>query len=224
MSEAKEVSRGATQAPLELTVRAMVLGLVLSVVMASANVYLGLYAGMTVSASIPAAVVGMLVLRTFFRGGTILEPNLIQTSASAGESLAAGIIFTVPALVMVGAWHGFLQAESLLGTTAIAFAGGLLGILFMIPMRRVFVEDPELPYPEGVACAAVLEAGAKAQEGAGDSGEARAIVRGGLLGGELRPARLPARLRGRRRQPGQRLRVRLHRGRRRDLQRRGRRL
>ena len=183
MSDVKEAAQRPAGGPLELTARALGLGLVLSVVMASANVYLGLYAGMTVSASIPAAVVGMLVLRTFFKGGTTLETNLVQTSASAGESLAAGIIFTVPALVMVGAWQGFLQTESLLGTTAIAFAGGLLGILFMIPMRRVFVEDPELPYPEGVACAAVLEAGARAQAGAGDGGEARAIVRGGLLGG-----------------------------------------
>ncbi len=169
----------------ELTVRALGLGLVLSVVMASANVYLGLYAGMTVSASIPAAVVGMLLLRSLFRGGTVLETNLVQTSASAGESLAAGIIFTVPALVMVGAWEGFLQPRSLLGTTAIAFAGGLLGILFMIPMRRVFVEDPELPYPEGVACAAVLRAGERAEAGEG-GGEARAILRGGLLGGAFK--------------------------------------
>ncbi len=174
---------GAVSNERELTVRALGLGLVLSVVMASANVYLGLYAGMTVSASIPAAVVGMLLLRKLFRGGTVLETNLVQTSASAGESLAAGIIFTVPALVMVGAWQGFLQFESLFGTTAIAFAGGLLGILFMIPMRRVFVEDPELPYPEGVACAAVLQAGAQAERG---EGEARSILRGGLLGGAFK--------------------------------------
>lgn len=134
----------------------MATGLILSVVMASANVYLGLKAGLTVSASIPAAVVGMLLLRGLFRDGTVLEANQIQTTASAGESLAAGIIFTVPALLLIGAWQEF----NFLTTTLIAFAGGLLGILFMIPMRRVFVTgNTELPYPEGVACAAVLETG-----------------------------------------------------------------
>jgi len=150
----------------ELTLRVVVIGLLLTVVMAAANVYLGLYAGMTVSASIPAAVVGMLILRTFFRGGSILEANQIQTSASAGESLAAGIIFTVPALVLIGAWQEF----DMLITTLIAFTGGLLGILFMIPMRKVFVVDnDELPYPEGVACAAVLETGEAKGESKGDA-------------------------------------------------------
>ena len=160
----------------ELTVRALVIGLVLSVVMGAANVYLGLYAGMTVSASIPAAVVGMLVLRVLFRSGSILEANLIQTSASAGESLAAGIIFTVPALLLIGAWQQF----DLVTTTLIAFTGGLLGILFMIPMRRVFVVDnEELPYPEGVACAAVLKTG-QAKEGG--HRDAMQVVVGGLIG------------------------------------------
>jgi putative OPT family oligopeptide transporter len=142
----------------ELTPRAILLGLVLSVVMAAANVYLGLKAGMTVSASIPAAVVAMLILRGVFKGGTILEANQVQTAASAGESLAAGIIFTMPALLLIGVWKEF----DLVTTTLIAFTGGLLGILFMIPMRRVFVVDnKELAYPEGVACAAVLQAGEK---------------------------------------------------------------
>ena len=161
----------------ELTLRAILIGLVLSVVMAAANVYLGLYAGMTVSASIPAAVVGMLILKGVFRSGSILEANQIQTAASAGESLAAGIIFTVPALLLIGAWKDF----DLLTTTVIAFTGGLLGILFMIPMRRVFVRDnDELPYPEGVACAAVLEAG----EGTGTEGrsDARQVVMGAAIG------------------------------------------
>ena len=141
----------------ELTLRAAVVGLVLSVVMGAANVYLGLKAGMTVSASIPAAVLAMLILRGVFRGGTILEANQVQTTASAGESLAAGIIFTMPALVLIGAWQRF----DLVMTTVIAFAGGLLGVLFMIPMRRVFVVKPssELKFPEGVACASVLKAG-----------------------------------------------------------------
>ncbi|QQR90950.1 MAG: oligopeptide transporter, OPT family [Myxococcales bacterium] len=139
----------------ELTVRAILLGLLLSAIMGAANVYLGLRVGMTVSASIPAAVVGILLLRVVFRGGTILEANQIQTAASAGESLAAGVIFTLPALVLVGAWEDFNWWL----TTGIAVSGGLLGVLFMIPMRRVFVVDnKDLAFPEGVACAEVLRA------------------------------------------------------------------
>ncbi len=138
----------------ELTLRAFLLGLFLSVLMGAANVYLGLKIGMTVSASIPAAVIGSLVLRSAFRGGTILEANQIQTSASAGESIAAGVIFTLPALVLIGAWSHFFWWQ----TTLIAIAGGLLGVLMMIPMRKVFIiEDTTLAYPEGVACAAVLK-------------------------------------------------------------------
>ncbi|MEZ4436121.1 MAG: oligopeptide transporter, OPT family [bacterium] len=160
----------------ELTPRVILLGAVLSVVMGAANVYLGLRVGLTVSASIPAAVVAMLILRGLLRDGTILEANQVQTAASAGESLAAGIIFTMPALVIIGVWTEF----DWLMTTAIAFAGGLLGILFMIPMRRVFVvaDDNELKYPEGVACAAVLEAG----EGQDTDGAATRIVGGALWG------------------------------------------
>lgn len=146
---------GAAQA--ELSLRAIGLGLVLAAVLGAANVYLGLKVGMTVSASIPAAVVAMLVLRRVLRGGSVLEANQVQTAASAGESLAAGILFTVPALVLIGVWDRF----DFWATTLIAIAGGWLGVLFMIPMRRVFIEEsPELPYPEGVACAAVLRAGA----------------------------------------------------------------
>ncbi|MDA2932831.1 oligopeptide transporter, OPT family [Acidobacteria bacterium AH-259-D05] len=158
----------------ELTLRAVVVGLVLSIVMGAANVYLGLKAGMTVSASIPAAVMAMLILRAVFRGGTILEANQVQTAASAGESLAAGIIFTMPALLLIGAWQQF----DLVLTTVIAFTGGLLGVLFMIPMRRVFVvtASAELKFPEGLACASVLKAG----EGAGS--EARGVVLGAVIG------------------------------------------
>src|SRR5690606_27447206 len=120
-------------------------GLVASVVMGAANVYLGLRVGMTVSASIPAAVIGMLILRGLFRTGTILEANQVQTAASAGESLAAGIIFTMPAIIMIGVWQRF----DFVMTTVIAFTGGLLGILFMIPMRKVFVVSggKELKFP-----------------------------------------------------------------------------
>ena len=166
----------------ELNLRVIVLGLILSVVMGSANVYLGLKAGMTVSASIPAAVVGMLVLRYFGRtggsshNGSILEANQIQTAASAGESLAAGIIFTMPALILIGVWQEF----DMILTTVIAFTGGLLGILFMIPMRQVFIvkNEDNLQYPEGLACASVLEAGQESD----NSNNASSIIKGALLG------------------------------------------
>ena len=162
----------------EITLRVLVLGVVLSVVMGAANVYVGLKAGMTVSASIPAAVMAMIVFRFVFRRSSILEANQVQTCASAGESLAAGIIFTMPALVLIGFWTEFHTWT----VAAIAFTGGLLGILFMIPMRRVFVTDnPELPYPEGIACAAVLEAGEGA-EGEEHADAARRLLFGGLLG------------------------------------------
>jgi Predicted membrane protein len=163
------MSNNSTSVP-ELNIKVIILGLVLSVVMGSANVYLGLKAGMTVSASIPAAVVGMLVLRAArgidgkSLGGSILEANQIQTTASAGESLAAGIIFTMPALILIGVWQEF----DMFLTTVIAFTGGLLGILFMIPMRQVFIvkNEDNLQYPEGLACASVLEAG---KESGGDN-------------------------------------------------------
>jgi putative OPT family oligopeptide transporter len=160
----------------ELTVEAVVLGVVLSVVMGAANVYLGLKAGMTVSASIPAAVIAMGILRGIMRRRSVLEANLVQTSASAGESLAAGIIFTVPALVIVGLWESFDYVT----TTMIAFSGGMLGVLLMIPMRKVFVVDnPELKFPEGVACAEVLRAGEGDSEEAGNNAQ-RGVVLVGL--------------------------------------------
>lgn len=166
-----------SQAIPELTLRAILIGLVLSIVMGAANVYLGLKVGMTVSASIPAAVLAMLILRAFNPQGTILEANQAQTAASAGESLAAGIIFTMPALVLIGVWQQF----DILLTTLIAFTGGLLGVLLMIPMRRVFVvpQSPTLRFPEGVACAAVLRAGEQQQATARD---ARAVIQGAVFG------------------------------------------
>ncbi|MGK0359192.1 MAG: putative OPT family oligopeptide transporter [Bradymonadia bacterium] len=169
--------KSGAESPRELTLRVVVLGIVLAVVMGAANVYLGLKAGLTVSASIPAAVMAMLILRGLFKDGTILEANQVQTAASAGESLAAGIIFTMPAIVIIGVWNEF----DMLTTTAVAFAGGLLGILFMIPMRKVFVvDDEELKFPEGVACAAVLEAGDADSEDAGR--QARSVIWGALMG------------------------------------------
>ena len=179
------MSNNSTAIP-ELNLRVIIIGLILSVVMGSANVYLGLKAGMTVSASIPAAVVGMLVLRYMrgidgrSQGGSILEANQIQTAASAGESLAAGIIFTMPALILIGVWQEF----DMFLTAIIAFTGGLLGILFMIPMRQVFIVSNEdnLQYPEGLACASVLEAG---QETDG-SNNASSVIKGALLGGAFK--------------------------------------
>lgn len=163
--------------PRELTVSSITIGLALAVVMGAANVYLGLKIGMTVSASIPAAVLSMLLLRLLHGPGRLLEANQAQTAASAGESLAAGIIFTMPALVLVGAWQRF---DPLL-TTLVALAGGLLGVVLMIPMRRVFVARAaaDLPFPEGVACAAVLRAGARAGGGVRD---ARRVAEGVLFG------------------------------------------
>lgn len=160
----------------ELTPRVLVLGVLLSVIMGAANVYVGLKAGMTVSASIPAAVMSMLLFRWLFKNSSILESNQVQTCASAGESLAAGIIFTMPAMILIGYWDSF----DFWTVTIIAATGGLLGILFMIPMRRVFVVDnKDLAYPEGVACAAVLKAGAETES---SGGEASSLVVGGLLG------------------------------------------
>ena len=166
----------------ELNLRVILIGVALSVVMGSANVYLGLKAGMTVSASIPAAVMGMLVLKYIgifnskSKPGSILEANQIQTAASAGESLAAGIIFTMPALILIGIWQEF----DMILTTVIAFTGGLLGILFMIPMRQVFIVSNEsnLKYPEGLACASVLEAGQET----GDPKQASSIIKGIMIG------------------------------------------
>ena len=145
----------------ELSWRAIILGLLIGTVMTAANTYLGLYAGMTVSASIPAAIVSMGILRGVLRRGTVLENNIVQTMASAGESVAAGIIFTVPALVIAGVWTQFPYWQ----VTMIGLLGGVLGVLFMIPLRRTLIadeDDKDLVYPEGVACAQVLEAG---QEG-----------------------------------------------------------
>lgn len=162
----------------ELTLRALLMGLLLAVVMGAANVYVGLKVGMTVSASIPAAVMAMLVFRYVFRDRSILEANQVQTCASAGESLAAGIIFTMPALIVMGTWTEF----DFWTVTGVAFTGGLLGILLMIPMRKVFIaESSELPYPEGIACAAVLETG-DSEGDAGAADAAKGLILGGLLG------------------------------------------
>ncbi|APO96857.1 OPT family oligopeptide transporter [Xanthomonas vesicatoria] len=140
--------------PRQLTFRAVVLAIVLAVVLSAANAYLGLFAGLTIATAIPAAVVSMGVLR-LLGGGTILENNIVQTGASAGSSIAAGAIFTIPALVIMGYWPDFKYWWVL----GIAGMGGLLGVLFSVPLRRsMIVEDP-LPFPEGKAAAEVLKAG-----------------------------------------------------------------
>jgi len=138
----------------ELTVKAIILGAILSMVLAAANAYIGLLVGLTVSASIPAAALSMGVLR-LFRRSTILENNMVQTAASAGESLVAGIIFTIPALVMMNAWSGYEYGPMV----AIAILGGILGVAFTIPLRRALIVEARLKFPEGVATAEVLKSG-----------------------------------------------------------------
>ena len=158
----------------EITIKAVALGVVLSVVLAAANAYLGLFAGMTVSASIPAAVVSLGVLR-LFRRSNVLENNIVQTAASAGESLAAGVIFTLPALVILDFWTEF----NFLWVTLIAALGGVLGVLFTIPLRRALIVEKGLKFPEGIATAEVLQAGRRGAKGLGVI--ARAAVAGGLF-------------------------------------------
>lgn len=145
----------------ELTVTALVLGVLLAVVFGAANAYLGLRVGLTVSASVPAAVISMGVLRFVLRRDSILENNMVQTIGSAGESLAAGAIFTLPALYL---WAEERPAEfsapELLSVALIALSGGILGVLLMVPLRKsLIVSDKTLVYPEGLACADVLRAG-----------------------------------------------------------------
>ncbi len=156
----------------EITVKAVILGVLLSVILAGANAYLGLFAGMTVSASIPAAVVSMGVLR-FFRRSNILENNIVQTAASAGESLAAGVIFTLPALVILNFWTEF----NYLWVTLIAAFGGILGVLFTIPLRRALIVEGKLKFPEGIATAEVLKSGQR-EDGSGIKYIAQAAIAG----------------------------------------------
>lgn len=152
----------------EFTVTSVILGILLAVVFGAANAYLGLRVGMTVSASIPAAVLSMGIIRFVMRRDSILENNMVQTIGSAGESLAAGAIFTLPALFL-WAKDGVIEAPGLFEIFMIALVGGLLGVAFMIPLRRALIveEHGVLPYPEGTACAEVLLAGEKGGSKAG---------------------------------------------------------
>lgn len=144
----------------ELTVTSVIMGCILAVIFGAANAYLGLRVGMTVSASIPAAVISMGVIRVLLRRNSILESNMVQTIGSAGESLAAGAIFTMPALFL-WAEEGKIAMPGYLEITLIALFGGILGVLFMIPLRKALIVEEHgiLPYPEGMACAEVLLAG-----------------------------------------------------------------
>lgn len=150
----------------EFTVTSIVIGVLLAIIFGAANAYLGLRVGMTVSASIPAAVISMGVIRLIMKKDSILESNIVQTIGSAGESLAAGALFTLPALFL-WANEGKSEEPSLLSISLIALVGGILGVLFMVPLRNALIvkEHGVLPYPEGTACAEVLLAGEK--EGAG---------------------------------------------------------
>ena len=144
----------------ELTVTSVIMGCILAVIFGAANAYLGLRVGMTVSASIPAAVISMGVIRVILRRNSILESNMVQTIGSAGESLAAGAIFTMPALFL-WAEEGLTSKPSIVEITLIALCGGILGVLFMVPLRNALIvkEHATLLYPEGTACADVLLAG-----------------------------------------------------------------
>lgn len=150
----------AAVSPPQLTVRAVLLAIVLAVILAAANTYLGLFAGLTIASAIPAAVVSMGVLR-LLGGGTILENNIVQTGASAGSSIASGVIFTIPALVILGYWDDFKYSWVL----AIAGLGGLLGVLFSVPLRRSLIVEQGLAFPEGKAAAEVLKTGENPGQG-----------------------------------------------------------
>lgn len=146
----------------EFTFRAVVLGVLLGLVFGIGNAYLGLKVGTTVSASIPAAVMSMAILKALFKKVTILENNLVQTIASVGEGLAAGVIFTVPALFLLG------EYPSVFRIFLLSVLGGILGVLFMIPMRRYIIvqEHGKFPFPEGTACAQILKSGAQSGKNA----------------------------------------------------------
>jgi putative OPT family oligopeptide transporter len=160
----------------ELSLRSLVLGVLITLVFTAANVYFGLKAGLTFATSIPAAVISMAVLRGF-KGTTIQENNIVQTVASAAGTLSA-IIFVLPGLVMIGWWTGFPYLYSF----AICALGGVLGVMYSIPLRRALVTNSDLPYPEGVACAEVLKVGGHGGGESGPSPADMAASRNGLLG------------------------------------------
>jgi putative OPT family oligopeptide transporter len=141
----------------EFTLRALIIGLILAVVLGAANAYLGLRAGMTIAATYPAAVIGMALLKTM--RGTILEENFARTVGSIGESVAAGAIFTLPAFFVAGLWDPFFTPGHYMTSTVILISGGILGIMFVALLRRVMVDDAELPFPESIAAAEIHKSG-----------------------------------------------------------------
>jgi putative OPT family oligopeptide transporter len=148
----------------EFTLRAVLLGLVMTVVLGAANAYLGLRAGITIAATYPAAVIAMAVLRAW--KGSLLEENIARTAGSIGESVAAGAIFTIPAFLLSRAWTSFRPGDAYWKSTALIMVGSILGVLFISLVRRVMVEDPELPFPESVAAAEIHKAGQRGAQAA----------------------------------------------------------
>ncbi len=162
----------ASQSLPEITLRSILLGIILTVILAAANAYLGLKVGQTVSASIPAAIISMSILR-FFRNSNVLENTMVQTMASVGESLIAGVTFIMPALIILHVWTGFYYWQ----TVCIALLGGILGVLFTIPLRRALLVDKTLRYPEGIAISNVLKASANKE-----ATDMKALTWGGIVG------------------------------------------
>src|SRR6478735_8448176 len=148
----------------EFTMRAVLLGLVMTVVLGAANAYLGLRAGITIAATYPAAVIAMAVLRAW--KGSLLEENIARTAGSIGESVAAGAIFTIPAFLIAKAWPSFSPGDAYWKSTALIMVGSILGVLFISLVRRVMVEDPELPFPESVAASEIHKAGQRGAQAA----------------------------------------------------------
>jgi putative OPT family oligopeptide transporter len=165
----------ANQSLPEITLRALILGTILTVVLAAANAYLGLKLGQTISASIPAAIISMSILR-FFKHSNVLENNMVQTMASVGEALIAGVAYILPALIILHAWQGFYYWQ----TVMISLLGGTLGVLFTIPLRRALLMDKSLRYPEGIAISNVLKASTN-----NEKTDMKALTLGGLVGGVI---------------------------------------
>ena len=161
----------------ELTLRGMILGALITVVFTASNVYLGLKVGLTFATSIPAAVISMAVLK-FFKGSNILENNMVQTQASAAGTLST-IIFVLPGLLMAGYWNGFPFWQ----TTLLCVSGGILGVIFTVPLRYAMVVKSELPYPEGVAAAEILKVGSHEEEGRQGGSGIKELAAGGALAG-----------------------------------------
>lgn len=161
----------------EFTIKALIIGLILAVVLGAANAYLGLKAGMTIAATYPAAVIGMALLRIF--KGSILEENFTRTVGSIGESVAAGAIFTIPAFYIAGIWDPFVTTETYITASLILIFGGILGIMFVALLRRVMVDDKELPYPESVAASEIHKTGRSG--GSGSKFLFNGMIIGGLV-------------------------------------------